>query len=277
MEGPKVSPAKTFNRSPASRSWLGRSRRPGAAKRVNRVAVSTDDAEIAAVARRFGAEVVDRPESISGDAASSESALLHALDSLERSEGYEPDIVVFLQCTSPLTASEDIDGAIEAMERQGADTAVAVVPFHYFLWRRDDSGDGLGINHDKRVRLLRQDREPQYLESGAIYVMKTDGFRAARHRFFGKTSLYEMPGDDAAGRSTIRSTCGSRKSCSDPAGKPIIEPLCLIDSTRLFSTSTAFLPTTTSLCWKKDARPLSVAGETVWASNSCAGPAGRWS
>jgi YrbI family 3-deoxy-D-manno-octulosonate 8-phosphate phosphatase len=161
-------------------------------KRVDRVAVSTDDAEIASVAHRFGAEVIERPDSLSGDSASSELALLHALDFLRRSEGYEPDVLVFLQCTSPLTASEDIDGAIEAMEREGADTAVAVVPFHYFLWRRDDSGDGLGINHEKRVRLLRQDRDPQYLESEAVYVMKADGFRKARHRFFGKTALYEM-------------------------------------------------------------------------------------
>ena len=157
--------------------------------------MSTNDPEIASTARRFGAEVVERPESLSGDSASSESALLHALDFLGRSEGYEPDILVFLQCTSPLTAPADIDGVIEAMEREGADTAVAVVPFHYFLWRRDDSGDGTGINHDKRVRPLRQDREPQYLESGAVYVMKAAGFRDARHRFFGKTALYEMPND----------------------------------------------------------------------------------
>jgi YrbI family 3-deoxy-D-manno-octulosonate 8-phosphate phosphatase len=166
-----------------------------ASKRVNRVAVSTDDLEIASVAQRFGAEVIERPEVISGDSASSESALLHALDFLKRSEGYEPDILVFLQCTSPLTAPEDIDGVIKAMERDGADTAVAVIPFHYFLWRHDDSGDGVGINHDKRVRLLRQDREPQYLESGAVYVMKADGFRQAKHRFFGRTALYEMPAE----------------------------------------------------------------------------------
>jgi YrbI family 3-deoxy-D-manno-octulosonate 8-phosphate phosphatase len=166
-----------------------------ASKRVDRVAVSTDDPEIAEVARRFGAGVIDRPAEISGDSASSEAALLHALDRLESDEGEAPGLLVFLQCTSPLTAPEDIDGTIEAMERQGADTALAVVPFHYFLWRRDDSGDSLGINHDRRVRPLRQEREPQFLEAGAVYVMKVDGFRRARHRFFGKTAMYEMPAE----------------------------------------------------------------------------------
>ena len=164
-----------------------------AARRVDRVVVSTDDPEIAAVARRFGAQVIDRPAEISGDSASSEAALLHALEHLRRTEGHSPELLVFLQCTSPLTAPEDIDGTIEAMERHGADTGLAVIPFHYFLWRPDDSGDGLGINHDKRSRPLRQEREPQYLESGAIYVMKAEGFRRARHRFFGRTALYEMP------------------------------------------------------------------------------------
>ena len=162
-----------------------------AARRVDRVVVSTDDPEIAAMARRSGSGVVDRPLEISGDSATSESALLHVLDHLRSVEGYEPDLVAFLQCTSPLTAPEDIDGTIDALIRDGADTALAVVPFHYFLWR----ADGTGINHEKRERQRRQDREPQYLEAGAVYVMKAEGFRSARHRFFGRTALYEMPGD----------------------------------------------------------------------------------
>ena len=69
---------------------------------VTRVVVSTDDAEIASVARQYGAEVVIRPADLSGDVASSESALRHVLDHLASAEGYEPDLVVFLQTTSPL-------------------------------------------------------------------------------------------------------------------------------------------------------------------------------
>ena len=167
-----------------------------ASGRVNRVVVSTDDPEIAEVSQRHGAEVVWRPSAISGDLASSEAALRHVLDHLRDTEGYVPELVVFLQCTSPLTAPEDIDGTIEALEREGADTALAAVPFHYFLWRRgDDDGDAVGINHDKAVRLLRQQREPEHLETGAVYVMKTAGFLDAGHRFFGKTALFEMPSE----------------------------------------------------------------------------------
>ena len=160
---------------------------------VNRVIVSTDDPEIASVSKQYGAEVIWRPAEISGDTASSESALLHALEYLQQTEGYEPDIVVFLQCTSPLTLPEDINGAVQALLDENADSALAVTPFHYFLWRRDEDGDAVGINHDKRVRPLRQQRELQFLETGALYVMRTDGFQKAKHRFFGKTAMYVMP------------------------------------------------------------------------------------
>ncbi|MBA7709847.1 hypothetical protein ES703_118773 [subsurface metagenome] len=162
---------------------------------MDRVVVSTDDPEIAAVSAQYGAEVVWRPAEISGDTASSESALLHALEHLERTERYKPDLVVFLQCTSPLTLPKDIDATVQALLDEDADSALAVTPFHYFLWQRDNRGDGVGINHDERVRLLRQEREPQFLETGAVYVMRAQGFREAEHRFFGKTAMYVMPGE----------------------------------------------------------------------------------
>jgi N-acylneuraminate cytidylyltransferase len=163
------------------------------ARLVDRVLISTDDDEIAVVSEQYGAEVIWRPTDISGDAASSELALLHAIDYLRETEGYRPALVVFLQCTAPLTIPEDIDGTVRTLVEENADSALAVTPFHFFLWRRDKSGDAVGINHDKRLRPLRQEREPQFLETGAVYVMRTQGFKRAKHRFFGKTAMYVMP------------------------------------------------------------------------------------
>lgn len=160
---------------------------------VNRVVVSTDDLEIAAVARACAAEVVNRPDEISGDLDSSESALLHVLDVLRTDEGYQPDLVVFLQCTSPLTAPEDIDGVVEALLKEEADTAFAASEFHYFLWQQSSDGEAVELNHEKHIRLMRQQKKSEFVEAGAVYVMKADGFVAARHRFFGKTTFYEMP------------------------------------------------------------------------------------
>ena len=158
-----------------------------------RIFVSTDSAEIADVARQWGAEIIQRPAELSGDTASSESALLHALDVLKQEEDYVPDILAFLQCTAPLTLPEDIDATVGKLMGRQADSALTVAPFHYFVWEQDETGDAVGINHDKRFRPRRQDRKPQYLETGAVYAMWVAGFQQHRHRFFGKTAMHVVP------------------------------------------------------------------------------------
>src|SRR5436190_22717791 len=85
-------------------SILHARRAPG----ITRVVVSTDDPEIGAVSREYGAEVIPRPAELSGDKASSESALLQVLDYLKEKEVYEPDLVVFLQATSPSRCSGEV-------------------------------------------------------------------------------------------------------------------------------------------------------------------------
>jgi N-acylneuraminate cytidylyltransferase len=120
---------------------------------------------------------------------------LHTLKHLNESENYESDLLVFLQCTAPLTLPEDIEGTIQALLEENADSALAVTPCYHFLWRHNKQKGAVGINHDKSVRPLRQEREPQYIETGAVYAMHTRGFLAARHRFFGKTAMYVMPSE----------------------------------------------------------------------------------
>ena len=136
--------------------------------------------------------MVWRPAETSGDLATAEQALLHALDTLRDTEQYTPDLLVYLQCTSPLTLAADIDGTVRALLEADCDTALAVTPFHYFIWQRQ-GGDGVGVNHNKASRPRRQDREPQYLEAGAVVVARVPGFRQAQQRFYGRTALYEMP------------------------------------------------------------------------------------
>ncbi len=158
-----------------------------------RVFVSTDSIEIAEVASAFGAEIIMQPDDISQDQSPSEHSLLFALEHLRVNEKYIPEITAFLQCTSPLTEAEDIDGTVEALIQNQADTALTVTPFHYFLWESQGNGEAIGINHDKSIRLRRQDRSCQYLETGAVYVMRTEGFIKHKHRFFGKTVFHVMP------------------------------------------------------------------------------------
>nr|BFD83055.1 hypothetical protein StreXyl84_24560 [Streptomyces sp. Xyl84] len=110
-----------------------------AARSVTDVVVSTDDRAIAAAAREAGAEVVLRPAAIAGDTATSEAAVLHAMDAHEALHGARVDVVLLVQCTSPFLTREDVDGVARAVTETGADTAVTVAPFHGFLWR--DAGE----------------------------------------------------------------------------------------------------------------------------------------
>ncbi|MFH9659395.1 cytidylyltransferase domain-containing protein [Streptomyces sp. NPDC017248] len=162
-----------------------------ATRLVTDVVVSTDDQAIAAAAREAGAEVVLRPAAIAGDTATSEAAVLHAMDAHEALHGAPVDVVLLVQCTSPFLVREDIDGVAAAVAENGADTAVTVAPFHGFVWREPDTGDGggAGVNHDKSYRPRRQDRPQDFLETGAAYAMDAAGFREHRHRFFGHTEL----------------------------------------------------------------------------------------
>lgn len=159
---------------------------------VTRTVVSTDDAEIAEVAQSYGAEVVVRPMELSGDTASSESALVHVLETLHNDEGYTPDLVVFLQATSPVRKPTDIAHALDTLLEQQADSLVSVIAHHRFVWRKDTDGAGLPMNYDPRHRPRRQDLIPEYAENGSIYVFKPSVLQHYHSRLGGKIALYEM-------------------------------------------------------------------------------------
>lgn len=150
---------------------------------IDRVAVSTDDDEIARIAAEHGAVVVSRPASLSGDTASSELALLHALDELG-----DVDTLVFLQATSPFIDPVALGRAIERVSAGSEDVVFSAFETHVFLWRPSSDG-AVGVNHDSGVRPRRQDRAADLQETGAFYVMNAVGFRAAKHRFFGRIGV----------------------------------------------------------------------------------------
>lgn len=158
---------------------------------VSDVVVSTDHEQIKAEALRYGARVIDRPADIAGDTASSESVLLHALANAES----QPEITVFIQCTSPFIDPADLDAAIAAVASQRADVSFAAVADHGFHWGLDPQGEAVAVGHDKLHRPRRQDREPRFRETGAFYVMDTRGFLEAGHRFFGKVRVHEVPAE----------------------------------------------------------------------------------
>jgi CMP-N,N'-diacetyllegionaminic acid synthase len=161
------------------------------ARAIGRIFVSTDDGEIANISGEYGAEVVKRPAELASDNATSESALLHILDYLNHHEGFEPDLVVFLQCTSPVRRSDDIDRAVDHLLKSKADSLVSGTAWHGFLWH-EERGDAKPVNYDYLNRRRRQDLPEVFRENGSIFIFKPWVLRKFQNRLGGKIVLYPM-------------------------------------------------------------------------------------
>jgi CMP-N,N'-diacetyllegionaminic acid synthase len=149
-----------------------------AAGRLTRVIVSTDDAEIADVARRGGAEVPFlRPGELARDDTPMLPVVQHALDTLEQA-GELYDAVCLLQPSSPLRTGADIDACIAMLEQEEADAVVSVLPVpaeynpHWVYFRRSDGTLRLATGETTPIP-RRQALPPAFHRDGAVYVTRT--------------------------------------------------------------------------------------------------------
>jgi CMP-N,N'-diacetyllegionaminic acid synthase len=161
------------------------------------VIVSTDDEEIASVARDFGADVpFMRPKGLAEDTTSHLDVVLHALDWLDSHGQGTPDYVFTLQPTSPLRLAEDIDGMVALAYEKEADAVVAITETHdhpYLL--RQMSAEGLlqeFIVPDIPY-LRRQDLPTAYAINGAGFVNRWDALRSYQSFYPPRTFGYIMP------------------------------------------------------------------------------------
>ena len=149
---------------------------------VTSIYVSTDDAKIAEVAKQYGAEIIDRPDSISGDTATTESAIEHVLNNIPK-----PDIVILLQATSPLRPKGSLNKSLEKMISEKYDSLLSLSPTHRFSWKIN--GDEAIPKYDFKNRPRRQDiseSEQAYIENGSIYIFTYENFIKHNNRLGGK-------------------------------------------------------------------------------------------
>lgn len=167
-----------------------------ASRRLSRVVLSTDDEEIAAVGAACGVEVPFRRP---GDLAQSETPSFpvaqHAVQWLREHEGWEADVVVLLQPTSPLRRARHIDEALDRMDEAGADTVVSVVPVpHRYSpyavnrveegWLHDFWEQPVSFN-----RTRRQDVPVLYARNGPAVLATRTSVLLERQRFYGDRVL----------------------------------------------------------------------------------------
>jgi len=162
-----------------------------AARGVDVVAVSSDSDKILAAAEAAGAVGVRRPDDISSDLASSESAWLHALNSIDERLGRFQRIVA-LQATSPIREPSDLEKALETFDREHLDSLLSVCEVEdYFNWLIGPHGPE-AINYDYRNRRMRQQIEKRYLENGSFYVFIPSLLREQNNRLGGKIGFHVM-------------------------------------------------------------------------------------
>lgn len=160
-------------------------------RQVSGVWVSTDDAEISRIARKTGAQVIDRPESLSSDQSSSESGWLHATSFLSHS-GVDCESFVGLQPTSPLRLPGDLDSAIIQYREESLDSLFSASRFEDLtLWAKSDDDHLFAVNHDSSRRLPRQHQSQPIVENGSIYIMKQALLESSGSRFSGRLDFAE--------------------------------------------------------------------------------------
>lgn len=171
-------------------------------KRLTRVIVSTDDEKIARVAKKYGAQVPFlRPKSLAHDATPAAPVILHVLSELKKAR-YAPDVVVFLQPTSPLRRSSHIDEAVDILIKTKADTVVSVteVP-HQFLpgsVMRLFGGKLLPFLSKAPVLLRRQDKPKLFARNGpAVLVLRTKSFLRSKDFYSGNVRPFFMNARDS--------------------------------------------------------------------------------
>jgi CMP-N,N'-diacetyllegionaminic acid synthase len=164
-------------------------------KHIDKLVVSTDDAEIAAVSRKYGAMVIDRPKEFARDDSPTFDAIKHVIDTLkERGESY--DIVILLEPTSPLRKDDDLDKAIDLFQKNTlkADALVSLGEVHLEnpMITKVIGEDGflLPFTDSKKQIYQRQQLPAIYFPYGVIYLSKTGAYLKSKTFYQEKTVPY---------------------------------------------------------------------------------------
>ncbi len=164
----------------------------------HRVIVSTDDAEIAEIAKHYGAEVpFMRPGELSGDHVPTLPVLQHGVDFVEKQDSLTLDGVFLLQPTAPLRTVADIAAALEIARKEDCDSVISVVQVfavHPILMKRIEDNCLTDYCMVEKEGTRRQDyNPPAYMRNGAIYLTRRNVLMNENSIWGQKICPYVMP------------------------------------------------------------------------------------
>lgn len=142
-------------------------------KNIDEIVITTDNEEIKQISNVVGVNIINRPDILATDTASSFDVVKHVLDNVSK----KYDFIILLQPTSPLRTYYHIDDAVDLLIQKDADAVVSVSKMdHNPLWSNTLPKDKSMKNFiSKELDNIRsQDLEPYYQLNGAIYICKTD-------------------------------------------------------------------------------------------------------
>lgn len=166
-------------------------------QRLTRVILSTEDSEIADVAKQYGIDVpFMRPAELAEDTTPTLPVIQHALWKLSEL-GEEYDAVCLLQPTNPLRRSEDVDNCIDLLESTGADSVVSVLPVPAEFnpaWVYVSSRNGFIklLNGEDEPIPRRQDLPAAFHRDGTVYVTRTSVIRDRASLYGSKIHAYKI-------------------------------------------------------------------------------------
>lgn len=156
-------------------------------KYIDKVIVTSDDDEILTISKEYGADIIQRPDALASDTATTFDAIKHTIDNCEKY-----DYIILLQATSPLRDEKHIDEAIELLESKEAGSVISVCEMdHSPLWS-NTLNEGASMESFLKEEVLNkrsQDLESYFRLNGAIYICKTDKLLAEKS-FFLKKDIY---------------------------------------------------------------------------------------
>lgn len=177
-------------------------------KRIERVIVSTDSKEIAAVAKQYGAEVpFMRPAELAQDNSPEWLAWRHALDYLRESSGSLPKAMVSVPTTAPLRLPLDIEKCLNEYEKGDADMIITITDAHrspYFNMVKTNADGTVGLVNPPLSAISRRQDAPKVYDIATVcYVANPEFVMTHQATFEGRIKAIHVPTERAIDIDTL--------------------------------------------------------------------------
>ena len=148
----------------------------------NRIIVSSDDREILTSVSEYNVEALSRSKLNSSDSATSEAVILEVLSTINDNF----DLITLLQATSPFVDIEAWQSSLGYLqEHKEIGSIFSAIEKNEFIWELTNYWSP--VNHDKKIRLPRQQSKLSVIETGSFYIFRKELFEIEKSRFCGIT------------------------------------------------------------------------------------------